>query len=211
MTNSKIVSITVIEKAATSSWDSSAVTSCEQNRGERASRGTRVSEPRGADGKPPHSVELADADGRRPPIDSSPLLSGTHLDDLIRERVFPGRIRDVRLHQGVAHAVQRLRGVVEHMTPPRGPLHDRNRPRNHPTPPTTAADARGSVTPRAVDRSAARLNPSRTQMKEGRSAASSSFERVCDTPSGNARPGCCDISPRRRPDGRIKSRNFMNS
>ena len=30
---------------------------------------------------------------------------------------------------------------------------------------------RGSVTPRAVDRSAARLNPSRTQMKEGRSAA----------------------------------------
>ena len=148
MTNSKIVSITVIEKAATSSWDSSAVTSCEQNRGERASRGTRVSEPRGADGKPPHSVELADADGRRPPIDSSPLLSGTHLDDLIRERVFPGRIRDVRLHQGVAHAVQRLRGVVEHMTPPRGPLHDRNRPRNHPTPPTTAADApRVSNTP----------------------------------------------------------------
>ena len=70
---------------------------------------------------------------------------------------------------------------------------------------------RGSVTPRAVDRSAARLNLSRTQMKEGRSAASSSFERVCDTPSGNARPGCCDISPRRRPDGRIKSRNFMNS
>ena len=69
---------------------------------------------------------------------------------------------------------------------------------------------RGSVTPRAVDRSAARLNPSRTQMKEGRGAASSSFARVCDTPSGNARPGCCDISPRRRPDGRIKSRNFMN-
>ena len=153
--------------AATSSWDSSAVTSCDTTTGRDERGGTRRGTGRGAsrqrrramrerrgvarDAREARGEEIRErvSPERRPRVPIRNPGGRSHLDDFIVERVLPRLLRRAHVHERVQDVVQHDGGLVqEAAVPPRVPRvvpHDDASPQHRlERPRCTAAAASGA-------------------------------------------------------------------